>query len=114
MLLNVTVTCAPAGAVIVDMLNARFWAVRGIVTAPGEVVAVVAVVVGKVVGTVVAEVAVVGSAAVTVVVGPDIVIVVEGATVVPVIPGRRVVNVGLGINVVIAVVVTGVAAPVGG
>ncbi len=67
MLLKFTVTFAPAGTVIVLMLNAMFWATRSMVTADDEVVVVgVEVVGGGVVATVV-----LGGAVVVVVDGDD-------------------------------------------
>jgi hypothetical protein len=76
-LVKVIVTDAPAGTVIVDVLNAMFWAVSETVTGPGMVGTVVATVV---VGTVVTVV--VGGGVVGVVVGRTVVAVVSGTTVV--------------------------------
>ena len=91
MLLKFTVTFAPAGTVIVPVLNARFCATKSMVTADDEVVVGGTVVVGGVV--VVDGFVVVGGA----------VVVVEGAVVVG---GVVVATVVLG-GVVVAVVVDG-------
>lgn len=122
MLLKVIVTCASAGTVIVDMLNARFWAVRLTATAPGMVGTVVTVAVAAVVGIVVVgrTVVTVGTGVVTVTVGAGVVAVVVGTVVVAVVSGTVTVIFGMSVVTVVigtdvVVVVTGsVTEPDGG
>jgi hypothetical protein len=108
LLVKVIVTDAPAGTVIVDVLNARFWAESATVTGPAMVGTVVAAVVGTVVATVVTVT--VGGGVVGVVVGRIVVAVVIGTVIVMV--GASVVTVVFGTEVG-TVVTTGVAAPGG-